>query len=136
MLLGNAVAASAWFTVWWCLVLAPSGCSTMGIDIICPPAVWERHRRVAMDASALVVLGRVERLDGAVSLLAVRLRRLRVVAAHVRVWLFGKDPGDGPGGTVQETSDPGDPPPPSAESQESAPGLADGGRPVLRLFAG
>src|SRR5215472_11505871 len=51
------------------------------VNIICPPAVWERHRRVAMDASALIVFGRVERLDGAVSLLAVRLRRLRVVAA-------------------------------------------------------
>jgi error-prone DNA polymerase len=51
------------------------------VNIICPPAVWERCRRVAMDASALVVLGRVERLDGAYSLLAIRLRRLRVVAA-------------------------------------------------------
>jgi error-prone DNA polymerase len=51
------------------------------VNIICPPAVWERHRRVAMDASALIIFGRVERLDGAVSLLAARLRRLRVVAA-------------------------------------------------------
>jgi len=51
------------------------------VNIICPPAVWERHRRVAMEASALVVFGQVESLDGAVSLLAVRLRRLRVVAA-------------------------------------------------------
>jgi error-prone DNA polymerase len=50
-------------------------------NVICPPAVWERHRRLAMEASALLVTGRVERLDGAVSLLAMRLRRLRVVAA-------------------------------------------------------
>jgi len=50
-------------------------------NIICPPAVWERHRRLAMDASALLVHGRVERLDGAVSLLATRLQRLKVVAA-------------------------------------------------------
>jgi error-prone DNA polymerase len=50
-------------------------------NVICPPAVWERHRRLAMEASALLVTGRVERLDGAVSLLATRLRRLRVVAA-------------------------------------------------------
>jgi error-prone DNA polymerase len=50
-------------------------------NVICPPQVWERHRRLAMDANALVVYGRVERLDGAVSLLATRLRRLRVVAA-------------------------------------------------------
>jgi error-prone DNA polymerase len=50
-------------------------------NVICPPAVWERHRRLAVDASALLVTGRVERLEGAVSLLAARLRRLRVVAA-------------------------------------------------------
>jgi error-prone DNA polymerase len=50
-------------------------------NVICPPQVWERHRKLAMDANALVVYGRVERLDGAVSLLAIRLRRLRVVAA-------------------------------------------------------
>ncbi len=50
-------------------------------NVICPPAVWEHHRRVALDANALLVHGRVERLDGAVSLLATRIRRLRVVAA-------------------------------------------------------
>ena len=50
-------------------------------NVICPPQVWARYRRLGMDASALLVSGRVERLDGAVSLLATRLRRLRVVAA-------------------------------------------------------
>jgi error-prone DNA polymerase len=50
-------------------------------NVICPPAVWERHRRVAMEANALVVVGVVESMDGAASLLATRLRRLRVVAA-------------------------------------------------------
>jgi error-prone DNA polymerase len=50
-------------------------------NVICPPAVWERHRRLAMDATALLVYGRVESLDGAVSLLATRLQRLKVVAA-------------------------------------------------------
>jgi error-prone DNA polymerase len=50
-------------------------------NVICPPPVWERHRRVAIDASALVVHGRVERQEGAVSLLATRLQRLPVVAA-------------------------------------------------------
>jgi error-prone DNA polymerase len=51
------------------------------VNVIAAPAVWERHRRLALDASALVVAGRVESLDGAVSLLATRLHRLRVVAA-------------------------------------------------------
>jgi error-prone DNA polymerase len=50
-------------------------------NIICPPAVWQRYRKVGVDASALLIRGRVERMDGAVSLLAMRLERLRVVAA-------------------------------------------------------
>jgi len=50
-------------------------------NIICLPRVWERYRKIGVGASALLVHGRVERLDGAVSLLATRLRRLKVVAA-------------------------------------------------------
>jgi error-prone DNA polymerase len=50
-------------------------------NIICPPAVWQRYRKVGVDASALLIRGRVERMDGSVSLLAMRLERLRVVAA-------------------------------------------------------
>jgi error-prone DNA polymerase len=50
-------------------------------NVICPPPVWERHRRLAIDASALLVQGRVERMEEAVSLLATRLQRLPVVAA-------------------------------------------------------
>jgi error-prone DNA polymerase len=50
-------------------------------NIICLPAVWQRHRKIGVDASALLIHGRVERLDGAVSLLATRLQRLPVVAA-------------------------------------------------------
>jgi error-prone DNA polymerase len=50
-------------------------------NVICTPGVWERHRRVAMEANALIVAGVVESMDGAVSLLATKLQRLRVVAA-------------------------------------------------------
>ena len=50
-------------------------------NVICPPGVWARHRRLAMEANALLVYGRVERLEGAVSLLATRLQQLKVVAA-------------------------------------------------------
>src|SRR5215468_5619423 len=50
-------------------------------NVICPPPVWERHRRLAIDAGALLVRGRVERMEEAVSLLATRLQRLPVVAA-------------------------------------------------------
>jgi error-prone DNA polymerase len=50
-------------------------------NVICPPDVWQRCRKIGVNASALLVTGRVERLDGAVSLLATELRKLRVVAA-------------------------------------------------------
>ncbi|HEX9517005.1 MAG TPA: error-prone DNA polymerase [Streptosporangiaceae bacterium] len=50
-------------------------------NVICPPDVWQRYRKIGVDASALLVSGRIERLDGAVSLLATSLRKLRVVAA-------------------------------------------------------
>src|SRR5215469_11014908 len=50
-------------------------------NVICPPNVWQRFRKIGVDANALLIHGRVERLDGAVSLLATKLERLRVVAA-------------------------------------------------------
>jgi error-prone DNA polymerase len=50
-------------------------------NVICPPPVWERHRRLAIESNALIVRGRVECLDGAVSLLAARLQRIRAVPA-------------------------------------------------------
>ena len=50
-------------------------------NVICLPGVWQRFRAIGVSANALLVHGRVERLDGAVSLLATRLERLRVVAA-------------------------------------------------------
>jgi error-prone DNA polymerase len=50
-------------------------------NVICLPDVWQRYRKIGVNASALLISGRVERLDGAVSLLATGLRKLRVVAA-------------------------------------------------------
>jgi error-prone DNA polymerase len=50
-------------------------------NIICPPTVWQRYRKIGVDANALLIYGKVERLEGAVSLLASRLKRLKVVAA-------------------------------------------------------
>jgi len=49
-------------------------------NVICPPFVWERYREAAVVAPALAVSGRVERVSGAVSLVAVALRPLRVAA--------------------------------------------------------
>jgi error-prone DNA polymerase len=50
------------------------------LNVICPPQVWERHRRIATVAPALLIHGRLERTGGAVNLLATALRPLRVAA--------------------------------------------------------
>jgi error-prone DNA polymerase len=50
------------------------------VNVICPPQVWQRHRRMATDAPALLIQGRIERTGGAVNLVAAVLRPLRVAA--------------------------------------------------------
>jgi error-prone DNA polymerase len=50
-------------------------------NVICPPGVWARYRRIGAESGALLVHGRVERTGGATNLVATRLRRLRVAAA-------------------------------------------------------
>jgi error-prone DNA polymerase len=52
------------------------------VNVICPPPVWERHRRAAATAPALVVWGRIERTGGAANLVAAALRPLRVAASR------------------------------------------------------
>ncbi len=47
------------------------------VNVICPPQVWERHRRIAAVAPALLIYGRIERTRGAVNLVAAALRPLR-----------------------------------------------------------
>ena len=49
------------------------------LNVICPPHVWDRHRRVATTAPALLIYGRIERTGGAVNLVATALRPLRQV---------------------------------------------------------
>ena len=59
--------------------------------------------------------------------------RLRAVAEHVRAWLFGEAPNDGPTGqpegTIPEAGNPCDPGDPLGPDARNA-------RPILRLFAG
>jgi len=50
------------------------------VNVICPPQVWERHRRAAATAAALLIEGRIERTGGSVNLVADALRPLRVSA--------------------------------------------------------
>ncbi|MEX2563082.1 MAG: error-prone DNA polymerase [Nitriliruptoraceae bacterium] len=47
-------------------------------NVICSPAVWKAHLKVAVSAPALIVTGRVERSGEAVSLVAQRLRPLQI----------------------------------------------------------
>jgi error-prone DNA polymerase len=49
------------------------------LNVICPPQVWDRHRRAATTAPALVIWGRIERTSGAVNLVAAALRPLRTL---------------------------------------------------------
>ncbi|HEX2313864.1 MAG TPA: error-prone DNA polymerase [Thermomonospora sp.] len=48
------------------------------INVVCRPEVFARHRGLAVDAQALLVNGRLERVDGVTNVLATRLRRLPV----------------------------------------------------------
>ncbi|POM23452.1 Error-prone DNA polymerase [Actinomadura rubteroloni] len=48
------------------------------VNVVCPPPVFERFRALAVDSQALLVSGRLERVDGATNLVAHRLRRLPV----------------------------------------------------------
>lgn len=51
------------------------------INVICSPGLWKRHRRVARAAAALLVRGRLERVDGVINVVAERLEPLPVVGA-------------------------------------------------------
>ncbi len=46
------------------------------INVICPAAVWERHRRIARESPALLVRGRLERAEGVTNLVAEKFARL------------------------------------------------------------
>ena len=57
------------------------------VNVICPPQVWEAHKRMATVAPALLIQGRIERTGGssagtggAVNLVAAALRPLKVAA--------------------------------------------------------
>jgi error-prone DNA polymerase len=43
------------------------------LNVVCSPGLWQRHRRVARSASAMLVRGRLERVDGVVNLAADQL---------------------------------------------------------------
>ena len=46
------------------------------INVICSVGVWVRHRRVARAAPALVIDGRLERVETVINVVAERIRPL------------------------------------------------------------
>ncbi|MGV0627778.1 error-prone DNA polymerase [Mycolicibacter minnesotensis] len=48
------------------------------VNVLCTPGVWERHRRLAQTATALLIRGRVQNAGGAVTVLAERLGSLEL----------------------------------------------------------
>lgn len=48
------------------------------VNVICARPVWRRHLRVARSAKAMVVTGRLERVEGAINLVAERLEALEL----------------------------------------------------------
>ncbi|TRW79849.1 error-prone DNA polymerase [Mycolicibacterium sp. 018/SC-01/001] len=51
------------------------------VNVLCMPAVWARHRRLAQTAAALVVRGIVQNASGAVTVVADRMGPLRLRVA-------------------------------------------------------
>jgi len=52
------------------------------INVVCSKGCWSRYRRLARDAPALLIRGRLERSEGVINVVADRLDPLPV-AAHV-----------------------------------------------------
>ncbi len=46
------------------------------INVVCSPAVWQRHRRVARESGSLLIRGRLERSDGVVNVVAEQIHKL------------------------------------------------------------
>ncbi|HEX6869548.1 MAG TPA: error-prone DNA polymerase, partial [Micromonosporaceae bacterium] len=46
------------------------------LNVVCSPGLWQRHRKVARSAPAMVIRGRLERVDGVMNLIADHLAPL------------------------------------------------------------
>jgi error-prone DNA polymerase len=46
------------------------------VNVLCPPGVWIRHRRLAQTATALLIRGQVQNATGAVTVVAERMGRI------------------------------------------------------------
>jgi error-prone DNA polymerase len=48
------------------------------LNIVCSPGLWQRHRKVAMTSSALIVRGRLESVSGVINVVADKLIPLKI----------------------------------------------------------
>ena len=46
------------------------------VNVLCTPGVWDRHRKLAQTASALLIRGQVQNATGAVTVIAERMGRI------------------------------------------------------------
>ena len=51
------------------------------VNVICSVGVWRRYKKVARSAKAMVVTGRLERVEGVINLVAMRLEALEIAAS-------------------------------------------------------
>ncbi len=54
------------------------------VNVICSPGVWARHRRVARSEPALMIDGKLERVEGVINVVATRITALPLDAASLR----------------------------------------------------
>jgi error-prone DNA polymerase len=50
------------------------------VNVVCRKNVWDRHRRVARESSALIILGKLERAEGVTNVVAGQMWRLPLAA--------------------------------------------------------
>jgi error-prone DNA polymerase len=54
------------------------------LNVICSPGVWAAHRRVARASAALLVRGRLERVEGVTNMIAERIQPLPLATQSVK----------------------------------------------------
>jgi error-prone DNA polymerase len=54
------------------------------LNVICSQGVWARHRRVARASSALLIRGRIEKVEGVINFIAERIEPLTLTTTALK----------------------------------------------------
>jgi len=54
------------------------------LNVICSQGVWARHRRVARTARALIIRGRLEKIEGVINFIAERIEPLTLSTTAIK----------------------------------------------------